>query len=287
MARKQRPEPDAGTWMNTYSDLVTLLLCFFVLLYSMTAIDADKWQRFANAFKNAGHDVNQIVFQPGDGDDLAMPDGEEPLSGKQDPDEIDIDALFPVNFDQLYEYLKNYTEEHNMQDSVEIVKGENTVYIRFNNNIFFYGDKSDLKPESFPILDFLGDCLHSVEDQIYLININGHTASVDIDDYPVNSWTLSGERATNIAIFMEERKEIAPTKLRPIGYGNNYPVSPNDTEENRMMNRRVDMVIISNDSDIAQAEGIYEAFAGLFDPGIFPKPGGVNDLLIPDLTTSE
>lgn len=280
MARKPREEPDAGSWMNTYSDLVTLLLCFFVLLYSMSAVDAEKWQRFASAFQD-GEDTNQIVVgeSPEDGEGLAPPQGSNDYTEGEatiNPEEP------PSDFNELYEYLMWYTEQNNMQDSVELFKGEDTVYIRFNNNIFFYPDRAELKQDSVPILDFLGDCLGGVEDQIFLININGHTASVEYENYPVSAWSLSGSRATNIAIFLESNKGISPKKLRPIGYGDNYPVVPNDTEEGRMQNRRVDMVIISTDADYAQSGSIYEDFAGLFDPEIFPKEGGVGDLLVPE-----
>lgn len=275
MAKKQRPSPDSGSWMNTYADLVTLLLCFFVLLYSMSVIDAEKWQRFASAFRNTGVTAEELL------PDEKKPDPLAPGGPKEVPEDaiiINPDEL-PTDFNQLFEYLKWYTEQNGMSEAVELFKGEDTVYIRFNNNIFFFPDRAALKQESLPILEFLGRCLHNVEDQIYLININGHTASVEYENYPVSSWTLSGERATNIAIFLDSRMGISTHKLRPIGYGDNYPVSPNDTEEGRMQNRRVDMVIISSDAAFAKDGSIYEQLAGLFDPKVFPKAGGVGELL--------
>ena len=272
LARKQRPAPNTSAWMNTYADMVTLLLCFFVMLYSMT-----KWQRFASAFQNVGIDADELLPDQ-DATDPMAPGG--PQQAPEDAVILDPDEM-PTDFNQLYEYLKQYTQEHGMSDSVQLFKGEDTVYIRFNNNIFFFPDRAVLKEESLPILGVLGDCLHNVEDEIYLININGHTASVEYENYPVSAWTLSGERATNIAIFLEDQKSISPKKLRPIGYGDNYPVATNDTEEGRMQNRRVDMVIISNEAEFAKSGSVYEQFAGLFDPNIFPREGGISDLLDP------
>lgn len=276
MARKQREEENTDAWMSTYSDLVTLLLTFFVLLYSMSSIEAEKWQRFASAF--SGQDTNQVVINPDDeANNLATEDGDvDPATVDNEP--LDLQESLPENLDELYEYLMAYMEQHDMQDSIDVSKDENAIYIRFNNNIFFEPDKAALKSDSIPVLDFLGDCLGNVQDEIYLININGHTASVDYQYYPVSSWTLSGERATNIAIFMEDEKAIDPKKLRPIGYGNNYPVASNDTEEGRRQNRRVDMVIVGNES-MQDGDSFNEVFAGLFDPSQFPASGGVSDLL--------
>ena len=289
MAKKSRPPEDTSSWMNTYADLVTLLLCFFVLLYSMSVIDADRWQRFAQAFRDRGRDPDALITEidpskePGtptnpemDEDSLLEAALEEGAEGEAEA--IDIENTRPQSFDDLYDYLVAYTEQSGMEEAVEITKGENAIYIRFSNNIFFYPDSATLKAESYTGLDFIGDCLYSVEDQIYLININGHTASVDSRDYPISSWTLSGERATNIAIFFERNKNLDPKKLRPIGFSDNYPVAPNDTEENRARNRRVDMVIVSNE---AADNTFYDEFAGLFDPDSFPEEGGYSNIMTP------
>jgi chemotaxis protein MotB len=274
LAKKHREPINTSAWLNTYADLVTLLLCFFVLLYSMSVLDAEKWQRFAMAFKDTS-DAESFLDGIGQGDTPAIVDEHEQ---DQQPQPIDIEQSRPQHFDDLYDYLVAYTEDRGMTESVDIEKGENVVYIRFNNNLFFFPDSARLKQDSMPLLDFLGDCLYSVESQIYLININGHTASVDYEFYPVSSWTLSGERATNIAIYFEDEKGIDPRKLRPIGYGDNYPIAPNDTDENRRLNRRVDMVVVSN---TAADEGFYGALAGLFDPATFPQEGGYSNVMTP------
>lgn len=278
MARKQRESINTGAWLNTYADLVTLLLCFFVLLYSMSVLDAEKWQRFAMAFKSTS-DADSFLDGMEPGEDVIIGGEQEgPIDGGEDDKEpVDL-TVPPVDFDDLYDYLVAYTEERGMSDAVEIEQGENVVYIRFNNNLFFFPDSARLKQESVPLLDFLGDCLYGIEEQIYLININGHTASVDYEFYPVSSWTLSGERATNIAIYFEDEKNLDPRKLRPIGFGDNYPIAPNDSDENRRLNRRVDMVIVSND---AVDQGFYNALAGLFDPATFPQEGGFSNVMTP------
>lgn len=282
MARKQRPPEDTNSWMNTYSDLVTLLLTFFVLLFSMSSVDAEKWQNLVRAFTNPGDQTAQVVLDStGEGDQLAPIRGEDSPPGQADSLE-QSDQNLPVDFNDLYEYLKSYAEEQNMSESVELTKTDSAVFIRFQNNIFFDADMSYLKRDAYPMLEFLGDCLKNVEDELLCININGHTAAVpNAQNYRVSDWALSSERASNIAIYFEDVKGINPQILRPIGYGKNYPVDTNETPEGRENNRRVDMVIISNKTALAEDQAVYQEFVGLFDPAMFPKSGGAQEILIP------
>lgn len=280
--RKQRPEEDTGSWMNTYSDMVTLLMTFFVLLFSMSSVDAEKWERFVRAFANPGTDTAQVVINT----DGSM-EGTQPLPNQSDgeqllePEDPDAEtAPLPVDFSDLYAYLKNYVEENSLSSSVEVFKnGENVVYIRFQNNIFFDPDEYDLRSSAYDVLGFVGDCLHNVEDEIYVISINGHTAAVPYET-GISDWMLSSERASSVAIYFEEEKGIDPQKLRPIGYGKNFPIASNDTEESRKENRRVDMVIVKRYTD--GTSGLLEnELQSLFDPSQFPRSGSAKDILTP------
>ena len=206
MAKKQREEPSGDSWMNTYSDLVTLLMTFFVLLFSMSSVDAEKWELLVDAL--AG-DKNQVVIDP-DGTS-----GSETIAGNQGEQSGEMSVTGNPEdleeFDDLFAFLQKYVEENNLTESIEVMKdGSSVVYIRFRNNIFFMPDKADLRPEALEILGYLGDCLGAVEDQIYVISINGHTAQVDTlgGVYSVSDWLLSGERASQVARYLDEEKKI-------------------------------------------------------------------------------
>lgn len=289
---KKRPQEEGGgdSWMNTYSDMVTLLLCFFVLLLSFSEVNAEKWEQFVKAFMHPGNDTAQIVvvdpdrIEPGDGPIPNDNNGQQTQDGMTPSTE---NSSLPEDFDDLFLYLQAYIEENNLSSSVEVsTDGENVVYIRFQNNIFFRPDKYDLLPSAYEILGFVGDCLHNVEEQIYIISINGHTADVEQDNYAVSDWMLSSERASNVAIYLEEQRQISPQKLRPMGYGKNYPVAPNDTEEGREKNRRVDITII-RDTGEGTNDSVNDELASLFDPSQFPKSGGALDVLSPEEGTQE
>ena len=270
MKRKPRQEESGDAWMNTYSDMVTLLLTFFVLLFSFSSLDAAKWQQFVDAMTASGLDASQIAQQISSNSTSVTPEQKE-----------QVDEVLPVSFDDLYDYLKNYVEKKGIEGSVEVTRGgENAVYIRFQSNVFFNADSAVLRPGSYDVLNTLGDCLYNIEDEVYLISINGHTASVpNPDTYKISDWTLSSDRASNIAIFFEDQKNIDPHKLRPIGYGKNYPIATNDTPAGREQNRRVDMTIVKDEGSDEENQKLLAQLSGLFDPSKFPASGGAKDIL--------
>ena len=270
MKRKPRQEESGDSWMNTYSDMVTLLLTFFVLLFSFSSVDASKWQQFVDAMTASGLDASQIAQQVSSNSTTVTPEQKE-----------QVDEVLPVNFDDLYDYLQNYVKKEGIEGSVEVTRGgENAVYIRFQSNVFFNADSAVLRPGSYAVLNTLGDCLHNIEGEIYLISINGHTASVpNPETYKISDWTLSGDRASNIAIFFEDQKGIDPRKLRPIGYGKNYPIATNDTPEGREQNRRVDLTIVKDEGSDEENQKLLAQLSGLFDPSKFPATGGAKDIL--------
>lgn len=283
MAKKQREEPSGDSWMNTYSDLVTLLMTFFVLLFSMSSVNAEKWELLVDALRG---DKNQVVIDP-DGTQ-----GNATVAGNTGGDQsggmtVTGDPAELKDFNKLAAFLQKYVEDNNLTESIEVMKGgDNVVYIRFRNSIFFMPDKADLRPEAIEILGYLGDCLHAVEEQIYVISINGHTAQVDTlgGVYAVSDWLLSGERASQVARYLDEQKGITGSKLRPMGYGKNFPIADNSTAEGREQNRRVDITIIRNTDSGAEVD---QQLASLFDPDKFPRSGGVGDLLSPEPLPAE
>lgn len=280
MARKPREEPSGDSWMNTYSDLVTLLMTFFVLLFSMSSVNAEKWEMFVEAMTKSGAQTSQIVIaddpQPGDSPVENSNTGEpEPGLNPAEPD-----STVPESFDDLFAFLQQYVEENNLSDSIEVMKdGDSVVYIRFRNSIFFEPDKAVLRAEAYDILGYLGDCLNAVQDDIYVISINGHTADVGNDDYAVSDWQLSGMRAGVVADYFDNEKDIDATKLRPMGFGRSFPIADNSTAEGRQQNRRVDMTIMRNATDEAGETRVEKQLASLFDPSQFPKSGGATDVM--------
>lgn len=261
MAKKPREAPKTDGWKDTYGDMVTLLLCFFVLLYSMSAVDSEKWQAFVKAFTNPGTDTAQVVLIPSD----ELGDHTVPAEDHTDDGNPDVSDDVIQNLDDLFEMLQEYAEQQGIQDSVEMEKREGAIFVRYQNSLFFKPDSAELLPDATESLKVLGDGLKQLEDQLWLVSISGHTAAVAVQNYHVSDWELSAERAAAVADHFELDSGLNPKVLRPIGFGKNYPIADNDTEEGRARNRRVELVIISKDSPIVQSSGISSAVFGLFD----------------------
>lgn len=276
--KKKKRSGGGGNWLDTYADMVTLLLTFFVMLFSMSTVDAQKWEQLVKAFKNPGTETNQIVLTPdvGAGDDVGTNTGAPPQGdGEQ------IENTSEIDFDTLFEYLQKYVEANGLESTVEVNEGEESVYIRFSDVIAFDADSYSLRPESDKILGFLGDALTQVEDELLSVVIAGHTAEVK-GEYHVSDIRLSTERAASVAIYLRDESKLPSKKLKSLGHGSNYPVASNDTPEGREKNRRVELMILSNKNDLASKDVLDYFLKGTFDADKYPASGGIEDVVIPD-----
>ena len=289
MARKRSSDEGGGySWMDTYGDMVTLLLTFFIMLFSMSSVDAEKWEVLVKAFsRNREAETQQVVLVPeGDGDNIAVAMGEYDLMVNK---EIDVVHERPVTLSELYEFMKAYIDQNDMSASVSIEKdAANNVYLRFDNNIFFDGNSSILRQESFPILQFMGECLKSVEDQIFVVRVSGHTATIQGDERAmVNDWNLSSSRANSVANYFEDRCEFDPKRLMTNGWGRNHPRYPNDTEENRAKNRRVEIMVLGNEFDTGNADQLYDILQKMVEGGTVEDPQNGSNILQAEQGTAD
>jgi chemotaxis protein MotB len=296
LAKKKQDEGGGGSWMDTYGDMVTLLLTFFVMLYSMASVAEDKWSELVKAFNNrfGTQQVDQIVITP----DM-IESGENPLDNTNSGLNLgDSESeLVSTEMDDLYILIKQFIQENNMQDNISVKQGEvssdivanpdesavenialgngktdKNIYIQFSNDVLFNPDESSLKEGSEDIINFLGECLVEVDDDIAMIIIKGHTA--DAPNSIVDERLLSSERAGTISNFLERNHKIESTKLYPIGLGNDYPIASNETEEGMSMNRRVEIVIIGKNSDLAKSGELLKILGASFEQ----NTGDIHDI---------
>ena len=251
MARKKGGgEESGGSWMDTYGDMVTLLLTFFIVLYSMSSIEESKWAEIVKAFnKNGKTKVDQIVLVvDGDGDSPAQNTGDSEPEGQ---------GL--TEFDEFYTALVEYLDEQEattevaeqgQDESSDTSNGTNkeNIYLRFQDMIAFEPDTAVLRESSYDFLDFFGQKLSDIEDKLAVVIIKGHTAIYDSSE--VDARILSSERASTIANYLETNYNIEPKKLFPLGLSNLYPVADNKSEDGRMKNRRVEISIIGVNSPL-------------------------------------
>lgn len=235
-AKKSAPEQE-GSWLDTYADMVTLLLCFFVLLFSQSTIEETKWAQLLEAFAyfDKTDEVVPIIVTPPENVDP------EQIGANGNPGEAtDID------FSDLAELIQDAIEESGVGDDVSVTAEAGMAFIRFNNNLLFGPDSSVLSAAARDFLDKVGDAFLEFEDQIVMVRINGHTASTNRTGGKTSDRILSSDRANAVLMYLEDVKKFTPTKLISMGYGCNYPIADNNTEEGRAQNRRVEILVLGS-----------------------------------------
>ncbi len=297
MAKKPKEEESGGSWMDTYGDMVTLLLTFFVMLYSMSSIVEEKWTELVSAFNvNGDERVDVVVFE--ESDLAGQKGGDGVFIGKLEEENPQDGTIYNSAIDELFEKIMTYIEENNLSNSIllqqsseadmaasgeegtdgdagkqekpmdgstEMSDSENAknIFIQFKDNVIFEPDSALIKPESEDVLRFFGECLASVQDDVSLVMIKGHTAKSETSQ--VDARLLSAERAGNISNFFEHESGLPSTLLLPMGLGNNFPIADNDTDEGRAQNRRVEIAIINKNSELSRNSDFLKAMGASFD----------------------
>ncbi len=243
MKKRSKPQGSGANWMDTYGDLVTLLLCFFVLLYSISSIDQSKWIQIVKSFNPDAKEVSQIA---------------DPVA-ENAPDDV---PGMPVadEFDDLYESLKKAIEQAGLDSEVELFKGDGYSFITFRDNVFFDGDSSVIKEGGEAILAQFASIISGVSDSVKEIEVLGHTTQADpnVPNDATGDRVLSAERAARVAAYLQERTNVPPANIVGVGYGQWRPIAPFDTEENRAKNRRVELLITKSDAVEHSLEEYYE-----------------------------
>ena len=238
MARKKvkRDEPSGDEWLATYSDCVTLLMTFFVLLYAMSSVDEAKIKALSQAFRTvmAGESGDSIL-------EYNLYDGDVPLIGGETPTEtIDGEQIE----ESMYYQVNKFVSEHDLSAVADIIESEKGIVIQLRDNILFETAKSNLRDDSRDILSSIGKLISSLDNNIV---VEGHTDNRPIStaDFPSN-WELSVDRAVNVVRYFVENEGIDPSRLSATGYGEYQPVVDNDSEENMAKNRRVNILIMTD-----------------------------------------
>lgn len=239
MGKNKCPEcPKEATWKDTYGDMITLLLCFFVVLFSFAEIDAQKFEAVMQSFQGSlgvmegGKTISELPY-------IAMGNLPEEMTTDQYED---VETM-----KNLKQEVESYTKAEGLGDSVEVVITERGIIIRIMDSVFFDSGKATLKSEAKEILIFVGQILNSPEILERQIKIEGHTDTdiINTREFPSN-WELSSIRAVNVLRLFEEQLKISSDRLSASGYGPTRPVAPNDTPQNKALNRRVDIVILND-----------------------------------------
>lgn len=226
---------DDATWLITYADLMTLLLVFFVLLYSLAYFEKEKYLARVEAVKLQLQDDQKLA---GAMEILDLPG---PLDSKITLEEITgLRSRQTALVKALNQFVRRSGQAQNISTQIQ----EGKIILTLSGETLFSSGSAVLNPEALGVFDQMIQVFDEFPD--YDINIKGHTDDIPIAnrDFPSN-WELSAIRATNVLKYLVSQ-QINPRRLTATGYGEIMPQVPNTTDENRARNRRVEFVLEKN-----------------------------------------
>ncbi|MCR5651904.1 MAG: flagellar motor protein MotB [Lachnospiraceae bacterium] len=309
MAKKREEEPPKGSpaWMATFGDLMNLLLCFFVLLFSMSSTDVNKFEAIAaslqrtfsvfqggndsigegNLVGNGVSQLNQISEyfssmgknSTGNQDNTDYDEASEDLSeaaenvdsaqdskgqedlkdsGKQDDDKAMSDAEAKEQLEKsglkeseaLAEKIEETLNEEDLDKQIDIDFTSQYVTLTMNGSLLFDSGSATIKSDAELLLDKVGKILETYAGST--IEIEGHTDNIPISNARfANNDELSGARALSVFEYLRDNSDLDPAYIKHTGRGAYIPVADNGTPEGRQLNRRVEIRIYNQLSDVS------------------------------------
>jgi chemotaxis protein MotB len=224
--RKNEDHENLERWLLTYSDLITLLLAFFIVMYSMSKVDAKKFGKMSEALSGVLKGGSVAIRR---GDQV----GTLPGTG----------VLSVGHLNTIQQKIKADLERTGKDKLINSEISERGLVIHIMESALFRAGSADLEPKAREILDMVASHLGDLPNHI---RIEGHTDNVPINNsrYPSN-WELSSARATEVVRYFTDNHGIDPKRVSALGYGEYRPLAANNNDENRAKNRRVDVVVLT------------------------------------------
>ncbi|OMI27959.1 flagellar motor protein MotS [Bacillus haynesii] len=220
--RKREQGRKSSNWIITFSDLITLILVFFILLFSMSQIDLNKFKAAVGSFQDRADGNSAAELKKEDAGDQTA----EKTAKSQD------DLLKKIN---------DYIKKNKLSSLIAAKRDERGVILVLQEAVLFDSGKADLKDQAHPLLHKIAVLLKSVSNPI---RVEGHTDSRPISTYRFPSnWELSAARASTVIGYFTSKEKLNSSRFLAIGYADTKPVKDNRTESHMKENRRVEIVI--------------------------------------------
>ena len=273
MAKRKQEDPPSGSpaWMATFSDLMNLLLCFFVLLFAMSSVDEDKFEQLVASLSASfgvveggstsvleGTLISSGIDNLNELSDyyntLGVASQGDPNSVMESLEEAEEEQLVEMleetrqnqgieESEQMAEELEDAIDEAGIEGKIDIQVDSQYVQLTLNGALLFDSAQAQIKSGAQELVNKVGDILKYYEDN--KIEIEGHTDSVPLigDARYADNAELSSARALSVAKYLYQEKGIPIKNMKWTGRGEYEPIASNDTEEGRALNRRVEIKI--------------------------------------------
>ena len=248
---------NANDWLTTYCDMVTLLFAFFVLLFALSQVDEGKFDVFVFAMTDRGATADQIT-EFGQMFGLFV---DENASSPDDP-AISLPSS-ANNMEEAFMMIIDQIASSGMSDLVTAYLGDDFIFIRFLDETLFAPNSSIILPQNMQLLNHIGMSLRAVEDYVGMIRIDGHTATIPGYEgtFQVSDRDLSSQRANSVLRYFEDVVGVRGDRLSASSFGRFRPIAGNHTEEERRLNRRIEIMVTESDAVALQLDSIYERMA--------------------------
>lgn len=275
MAKPKQEDPPKGSpaWMSTFSDLMNLLLCFFVLLFSMSTVDTEKFEMVVQSLQSTFSILPSGGSTIGDGELIssgvsmlekfdiyfnsssALPKGdEEPDDSVTNPDttvtteeaQETLENAGLTESEQMAEQVSRLLQSYGLENQVDVEFNEYYTLINLNGALLFNSGEATIREEVLPIMEKIAVILNNYTNN--LIEIEGHTDNVPPaagEQYSDND-ILSMYRALNVANYIRDNTTLDPAHIKSSGRGSYVPIADNSTAEGRAKNRRVEIKIYNS-----------------------------------------
>jgi len=217
-----RSKKSSGNWLVTYSDLVTLLMVFFVLLYVLTpGIDQSVFQNFISYFQSSVGVMNQSAV---------ISDVDQDREMKR----IEIANEWIV--------VEDFLEQHGLSSQVDLEMIPEGVKITLSDSLTFNSGSSQTLPGARMVLEKISEMF---DEEVESTEVQGHTDNVPISEgsYYRSNWHLGAARAVSVVEFIRERSELPPQNYKASSFGEYRPIDTNETAHGRRQNRRVEIYV--------------------------------------------
>lgn len=264
MAKKKQEDPPKGSpaWMSTFSDLMNLLFCFFVLLFSMSSVDAQKFEMLAASFNQTfsifsagataigdGVLISNGVSQLNELDDYINSTGRD-AEGAEIPEDLqssieEVEQAKLEESEKLAELIEEALEDSNLDKEVDIEFTAQYVELTLNGALLFDSGSVELKEDAIPMLTQIGIILERYAEST--VEIEGHTDNVPMSGAKYsNNDELSSGRALSVFYFLRDNTNLNMSLIKHSGRGEYVPIADNSTPEGRSKNRRVEIKVYNS-----------------------------------------